>query len=203
MRTIDCGEYGEIYRRVFGEDIGGAACRQGWKRWTKIWETEDRGAVLRVADTPAPVNLKSDYFMFMAHGPLPFFACVAKTSFPGLPARWIRFTDRAGFKEIYGSDLRRAAQRFLLHALVDGHGLSVPLGSAMVAGIAWLMANRRLGLPLERYHYMGFDITYVPGPPNRPEMFDFRAMLSIGGPEAEGLAALRAMPLRNGIRHPN
>jgi hypothetical protein len=190
---IDRGEYGEIFRRHFGNETTRQGIRNGWERWKKIWESELDVMVLHEIDGKPALQGESDYVLFVASGPLGFKWRASEGLFLLLPAMWKE--NSATFARLFKlKDPRATARLVIQYALIDGRVSEIKLSCAAASAIAWLLSNTEMKLPLNEYHHIGYDISSVPGPLGQARMFNFRAILA----ENEEQAALqlsRELPL--------
>ena len=198
--NLDRREYGEIYHRTFGKTAGREACRDGWRRWQKVWSSGHEMLVLQRHGAPMPEPHPNDYWAFTTVGPLQFLARINEAFLPLLPEGWLEFTRSEGGTKILaacGQNPRSRARGFIHNMLVEGFVMDPVIGPAMAGAIAWLLSTVE-GQPMQLsdFHLFGYDISYVPGPPGQKAMFNFRAVFNPAPEQTEGMLNLaRALPL--------
>jgi hypothetical protein len=187
-------DYSKIFWRTFGKNRGREACRQGWERWQAIWRSKMDMLVLHPPGAPLPDESEDDRFIIARNGPLRFVARASREHFPTLPGLWLSVADK--FKPL-GDNPRSAARAFVVNALVDGHTQHPSLGPTMACAIAWLIASSELGEVVREYDYrlIGYDISFVPGPPGKPQMFNFRAVVHRNANVDAALGLAQSLPL--------
>lgn len=75
-------------------------------------------------------------------------------------------------------DPRSTARMVLQNGLVDGRVVDVKFSCMAASATVWLLSTHETKLPIGDFHYVGYDISNVPGPLDQARMFNFRAILS-------------------------
>jgi hypothetical protein len=192
-------EYGQIYHHVFPSSSR-KACREGWGRWQQVRASGMEAMVLHPPGPPLP-PLPDDHLIIATAGPLRFLARVKGMFLPTLSKQWSSAAAEAVAE--LGQNPRARARAFLHNSLVDGYVLDPTMATLMAGSIVWLLSTMD-GLPvdLSDYHLFGYDISYVPGPPGRGAMFNFRALLQLEA-DLSMLSTVREMPLPDWRPPPN
>jgi hypothetical protein len=136
-------------------------------------------------------------------GPLRYLARCSAAYLLALPQMWTEFSADAKVADLLnnrGTNPRARARAFVHNSLVDGFVMDPTIGPAMAGAIAWLFSsNEMLPAQLSDYHMFGYDISFVPRPPDvegHHSMFNFRAVLNREPDQAfEMLDMMRAAPL--------
>jgi hypothetical protein len=190
MKPLERSDYGEIYWRTFGKSVGREDCRKGWERWQTIWRSgADQLIVHPNGDTP--VAHDDDQFIVARHGPLRFVARASREYFPTLPGMWISAAERLPSLNV----TRSAARTFVHNSLVDGLIMHPTFGPLMAAAIAWLMTSSEIGKLVSDYRLIGYDISFIPGPPDQKRMLNFRAIIRRDANVDAAFDATGALPL--------
>ena len=144
-----------------------------------------------------PSDSESDYHIVLGCGPLGFHWRISAKFFPTLPKQWTVNSEVIG--KVFGEalntrDPRRIARTIVHNALVDGQVCELPMTTMVASAIVWLLSTNDAALPLNMFHCLGYDISYVPGPPGQGRMFNFRAILVESWEQAD-LQMARDLPL--------
>jgi hypothetical protein len=181
MTPLDRSDYSEIYWCTFGKSAGREACRQGWKRWQAIWRSGTDILIMHPTGTTVPIAHESDHFIVARHGPLRFVARASREHFLTLPDMWLGFTTDPPSQKLLaslGDNPRARARAFVHNSLVDGLIMHPVIGPAMAGAIAWLITSAEtIGEFAKDYRLIGYDISFIPGPPGQRKMFNFRLVM--------------------------
>jgi hypothetical protein len=190
--ALDRGDYGEIYRHAFGKSASREACQQGWERWQAIWRSGVDTLIVHPTGTTA-ITRDDDRFIVARNGPLRFIARTSREHFPTLPGAWVQAAEHLPSMNI----TRSFAREFVNNSLVDGYGAHPTFGPLMAAAVAWLFTNSEVGkLALASgYRLIGYDISFIPGPPGKARMFNFRALMHWDADVEAALNVASALPL--------
>jgi hypothetical protein len=189
---IDRSDYGEIYWRTFGKSVGREACRQGWERWQAIWRSGMDMLVLHPTGSPPPAARNDDRWIVARNGPLRFLSRASHDHFLQLPDMWLGVADT--FKAL-GPNPRSAARAFVHNSLVDGMIMHPTVGPLIAGAIAWLFASSEVNELARNCRLIGYDISFVPGPPDKARMFNFRAIIGTHGDLDSAFGVAGSMPL--------
>jgi hypothetical protein len=190
---INRGDYGELYHRTFGKSMNRQACREGWRRWQKVWASGNDGMILHRPEEEPPPESASDYLIVLACGALEFRWRAAEDFFGILPDMWCSVLAGPAGRTL-DPNPRKAARTFVHNAFVDGYVLNPRISVAIASGIAWLLSTSEMQIPIQEFHLLGYDITHVPGPAGQARMFNFRALLS-QPTSPDALKQARSLPL--------
>ena len=173
---LDRSEYDEIYRRTFGKDFTRQACREGFERWQRFWASGATAMELHlIGAEPLPWN-ESEHIV-LGCGPLGFHWRTSAKNFPALLEQW-NINGKVFGEALNDRDPRSVARTVIHNALVDGQVCELPMSAMVASAIMWLLSTNEAQVPLDMFHCLGYDITYVPGPIGQARMFNFRAILS-------------------------